>query len=493
MTTSGTDLTRAAPQTDADVLVVGAGPAGLACTARLLAETDLSVTLVDAGHDIGGQYWRQPAPQPGSKALGGARHGELHHDLSIFHELRDRVELGRAEGRAEVLLAHHVWAVAPAGNGYVVHAVDRGGPPGRERGATLRGRALVIATGAFDRSLPFPGWDLPGVMTAGGLQALLKAGDVAAGRRIAVGGSGPFLLPVAASLAARRATVVGVFEANPPTRWLRELPAVARNVGKLGEGAGYAASLLRHRVPVRTGRMIVAAHGTTRVEAVTVARLDRTGRIVPGSERPHEVDAVGVGWGFTPQLDLAVTLGLTLVPDAGGTPVVAVDRLQRASRPQVYAAGETCGVGGAALAVAEGRLAAAGIAVDLAGQGAPKGTRQIGSVRRLRAFAAAIMRAHPVPAGWADALRADTVVCRCEEVTCGAIRAAIADHGAADARQVKQLTRAGMGWCQGRVCGFSASMLTTGGPGEPVERLVSAPVPLGVVAQLADPAPDSAM
>jgi NAD(P)H-nitrite reductase large subunit len=327
-------------------------------------------------------------------------------------------------------------------------------------------------------------------MTVGGLQALLKAGGVRAGRRVAIGGTGPFLLPVAAGLARRGSTIVGVYEANRPGGWLREGRAVVRNPAKLGEGAGYAATMLRHRVPVRTGRMILAAHGTDRVEAVTVARLDRDGHPVPGSEQRVAVDAVGVGWGFTPQLDLAVTLGVDLTTDLAGTPVVGVDDLQRTSRPRVYAAGEVCGVGGAALAVAEGRLAAAGIVADLSGHAVPGESvaRDRRAVVRLRAFADAILRAHPVPAGWADRLEDDTILCRCEEVRCATVRSAIEELGATDARQVKQLTRTGMGWCQGRVCGYAAALLSSGRPGPAVERLISAPVPLGALA--AEPAPE---
>ncbi|MEP7332508.1 MAG: NAD(P)/FAD-dependent oxidoreductase [Terracoccus sp.] len=516
----------ASARLDYDVVVVGAGPAGLACVATLLAETALSVALVDAGHGAGGQYWRQPAPAPSDDAHpptveravraarnvlsttdgpqeGSSRRGRvdsdetagphragLHHGLDVFHELQAGLERGRADGRLVTHFAHHVWAVtATDANpstepGYAVHVVDRRGRPGEERALTLNGRALVIATGAFDRSLPFPGWDLPGVMTVGGLQALLKAGDVAAGRRVAIGGTGPFLLPVAAALAARGSTVVGVFEANHPVRWVRESRAVMRNAGKLGEGAGYAATLLRHRVPVRARRMIAAAHGTDRVEAVSVVRLDRRGRPVAGSSERYEVDAVGIGWGFTPQLDLAVTLGLRLVRDEGGTPVVEVDSVHRTSRERIYAAGETCGVGGADLALAEGRLAAHGVAFDLNGSGPTAhaaSTADEAIARRLRTFADAIMRAHPVPAGWADPLTDDTIVCRCEEVRFGAVRAAV-EGGATDARQVKQLTRTGMGWCQGRVCGYAAALLSAGAPGEPDERLVSAPVPLGAMA-----------
>ncbi|MEO7448462.1 MAG: NAD(P)/FAD-dependent oxidoreductase [Humibacillus sp.] len=475
-----------------DVVVVGAGPAGLACVATLLAGTSLSVVLVDAGHGAGGQYWRQSAPAAFGEVAGDATNPHLpglHHSLDAFAELQAGLERGRAEGRLVSRFAHHVWSVTTSGAststelGFAVHMVDRSGRPGEERALTVTGRALVIATGAFDRSLPFPGWDLPGVMTVGGLQALLKAGDVAAGRRVAIGGTGPFLLPVAAALAARGDTVVGVFEANNPVRWLRELRAVARNVTKLGEGAGYAATLLRHRVPVRPRQMVVAAHGTDRVEAVSVMCLDRSGRPVAGSTKRHEVDAVGIGWGFTPQLDLAVTLGLRLVRDQGGTPGVDVDAVGRTSRERVYAAGEACGVGGADLALVEGRLAARGAAIDL---NCPAVTDHSTSradeatARRLRTFADAIVRAHPVPAGWADPLTDETIVCRCEEVHFGAVRAAI-EGGATDARQVKQLTRTGMGWCQGRVCGYPASLLSAGAPGEPDERLVAAPLPLGAL------------
>ncbi len=466
------------------VVIIGAGPAGLACAATLLERSDLSLTIVDAGSGPGGQYWRQPAPTHDSRdprALRADALRGLHHDLDTFDALTSRVEAGRAAGRATVLSEHHVWTVVGADDedgGYVVHAVDRSGGPGRERAVEVRAHHLVIATGAHDRSLPFPGWDLPGVMTAGGLQALLKSGDVAAGRRVAVGGTGPFLLPVAAGLAQRGATVVGVFEANPPTRWLRELRAVAANRGKLGEGVGYAATLLRRRVPVRTRTIIVEAHGRDRVEAVSVARLDGAGRPRPDTVRRIEVDAVGVGWGFAPQLDLAVTLGCAFAPDASGTQVVRVDEWQRTSRPGVSAAGEACGVGGAALAVAEGHLAAYGI---VGGGDDAAAARPRGEIARLRGFAAAMHRAHPVPAGWADGLRDDTVVCRCEEVTAEAVQRALAERGATDARQVKQLTRAGMGWCQGRVCGYAVELLAGAGSGSPVERLVSTPVPLGVL------------
>ncbi|EFL37751.1 (2Fe-2S)-binding protein, partial [Streptomyces griseoflavus] len=264
---------------------------------------------------------------------------------------------------------------------------------------------------------------------------------------------------------------------------------------KWAEGAGYAATLARHRVPVRPRTAIVAAEGRERVTSVRIASLAPDGSPRPGTERRVEADAVGVGWGFAPQLDLLVPLGCSLTDSADGNAVVAVDGGQRTTVPGVYAAGETCGIGGAALAVHEGRLAARSVLADSRATPVPAGGRgaaPLSAVARQRAFARAMALAHPIPPAWSSWLTDTTVVCRCEEVTAGAIRAARAD-GAHDHRQVKQLTRAGMGWCQGRMCGPAVHCLTARGRAyEPAERLVATPVTLGALADLDEAPPASA-
>ena len=460
-----------------DVIVVGAGPAGLAAATRA-AGLGASIALVDAGPVPGGQYWRHPAPTADGLQPHDVAH--LHHDLGAYRELLR--QLDRVQETGAHFAEHDVWTIGATESGFVVHAVDRSG--GGERSIELRGHRLVLAPGAYDRQIPFPGWDLPGVMTAGGAQALLKGHGVTAGRRVLVAGTGPFLLPVAAGLAESGATVVGVHEAASPLRWLRHLGAVARNAGKLGEGAGYAAKLVTHKVPVRARSMVVAAHGDTALESVTVARVDADGNVAAGSEQTIEVDTLAVGWGFTPQLELPLALGCATRVDADGSVVCVVDDHQQSSVPGVYIAGEACGVGGAALAVVEGVLAGAAAA------GSPAEDRRLLRQRTaLRAFASAMHRAHPVPRSWLRRLEDDTVVCRCEEVTHGRLRHAAEHLAASDARTAKLVARPGMGWCQGRICGYATACImadlreepvVTGGTGE---RPVAAPLTLGLLAR----------
>ncbi|MDQ0383994.1 thioredoxin reductase [Streptomyces sp. DSM 42143] len=465
-----------------DLVVVGAGPAGLAAAVTALAG-GLSVALVDSGTAVGGQYWRHP-PDHARPTIPTA---DLHHRLRAYRALRRALSTARARGRLDLRPAHHVWSVTPDDDGFTVHAVDRRRAP-EETAVALRAPRLLVATGAYDRQLPFPGWDLPGVLTVGGLQALLKGGGVAAGRRVALGGTGPFLLPVAAGLASRGVEVVAVCEAAGPSAWLRQPGPLLRNPAKWAEGARYGLTLARHGVRLRPRTAIVAADGTDRVTSVRIASLAPDGSPRPGTERRVEVDAVGVGWGFAPQLDLLLPLGCDLTDSGDGNAVVAVDTGQRTTVPGLYAAGEVCGVGGARLSLAEGRLAAESVLADQ-GTAPVLGRRRLAATRATvtgqRAFARAMARAHPIPPGWAKWLTDDTLLCRCEEVTAGAVRAARADGGASDHRQVKQLTRAGMGWCQGRICGPAVHCLVAPHrPYAPTERLIATPVTLGVLADL---------
>ncbi|MGW7528988.1 FAD-dependent oxidoreductase [Streptomyces sp. NPDC054783] len=452
--------------------VVGAGPAGLA-GALAAAARGVRVTLVDAAEQAGGQFYRQPA-----RALGARRPEALHHQWRTWERLRDGIDRHITAGRVTHLTEHHVWCAQGESGGFTVHAL-RG--PAQEEGAIVRADAVLLATGGYERVLPFPGWTLPGVVTAGGAQAMLKGGLVLPGRTVVVAGTGPLLLPVATGLAAAGARVAALVESADPGTVLRRTPALAAAVpGKLAEGAWYAGRLLRHKVRTLPRHTVLDAHGTDRLEAVTVAALDRDGRIRPGSARRIPCDTLAVGHGMLPHTDLAETLGCTLT----GTDV-RVDDEQRTDVPGVWAAGETTGIGGAALALAEGHIAGRSIAARLRGA-VPDPHSWAAAARartRQRAFFAALETVYAPPAGWTDRITDDTVVCRCEEVTAGQVRTAAGALGAGDLRTAKLLTRAGMGWCQGRMCAPAVAGLT-GCPLAPGRRPFARPVPLGVLAAL---------
>ncbi|QLE70543.1 FAD-binding protein [Streptomyces rectiverticillatus] len=585
------------PSEPYDLAVIGAGPAGLAGAATA-ARLGLSVAVLDAAAQVGGQYFRHPAP-----GLGAARPQALHHDWAAFTELRGRFE---ASG-ATHLAGHHVWAVTRldeevwsvhaladvddgvgtgregdslaghgshgshgshggagrggtdigsgvgggsrggsagdtglGGRGAVADgshgrtATDGGagrGTPGgyvggtdagsrsalaggssggagtgsdregrphagftgvRERPVCLHARAVLFATGAYERQLPFPGWTLPGVVGAGGAQAMLKSGLVLPGQRIVVAGSGPLLLAVASSLAAAGARVPAVAEASGYLAYARRPGALAANPHKLLEAAVHGTALLRHRIPLHTRSAVTEVHGTDRVEAVTVSRLDRDWRPVPGTGRRIACDALAVGHGLAPQTEPATALGCATRRMPDGTHALVLDGLQETSVPGLWAAGEAGGTGGWQLARVEGELAGIAVAARLRALPALTRSRRVRDLARrrdrMRAFAEAMAAAHAPGPGWTAWLDNGTDVCRCEEVTAGSIREAVTDLGARDARTVKLLTRAGMGWCQGRMCGAAVACLAASGteqgtvPPSAERRPLAVPVPLGSLA-----------
>lgn len=476
----------------ADVAVVGAGPAGLSA-AVVAAEHGLQVVLIDAGRQTGGQYWRHPDERH-RDAFSSPEHTG-HHDWAHYTDLRERLAASVTSGRIRHLAARQVWRTDAFDDRVALRTSSVAGTdslPLAER--TTWARRLVIATGAYDRQLPVPGWTLPGVMAAGGVQAMLKANQVRAGRRAVVAGTGPFLLSVAAGLAEAGVEVVEVVDANALSRWAATPLRALQEPGKLWEGVQYAATFLRHRVPLRTRTVVTAVRGTGRASEVELCRVDGSGRVRPGTSRTVTADLVAFGWGFTPQLELAVGLGLRTRIDVDGSLVIDVDDDLRSSDRLVFAAGEVTGIGGAIASCAEGELAGSAVAQDLGFSTDPRRmARHRRRLRRGRRFAIGMHRASPVPEAWDEWLTPETHICRCEEVTAAEVTDAVDGLRADDARDVRVTARPGMGLCQGRVCGFALSKLVATGTGRVVDapalesltnRQVGVPVSLGDLAAL---------
>lgn len=445
-----------------DVTVVGAGPAGLAAAVSAAA-AGLSVLLIDAGNQPGGQYWRHPD----EKLVPDADHAS-HHGWNTFEDLRDHLYRAQDTGSVTHLPDTQVWLISGGTSRarpftlQLTPARDTPTPSHKipESAQTAR---LILCPGGYDRQLPIPGWDLPGTMAAGGVQALLKSHQTLAGKRAIVAGTGPFLLPVATGLAEAGAQVLAICEAGSPAGWLPHLAAAAGVPSKGLEGVEYAALLAKHRIPYKIRTAVSRIHGTDEVESVTLTKVNASGEVVEGSEKHLKADLVALGWGFCPSLELPLMVGAATRLDLDGSLVATVDGEMHSSVDGVYIAGEATGVGGAVMAVAEGKLAGLTAAADAGKEAQPRLAAKLRKdIARYRKFAVAMHLAHPVPRHWARWLEPDTTVCRCEEVSYGDLCHAHTELGANDPRSMKMTARPGMGWCQGRVCGYATASIAAG-------------------------------
>lgn len=422
-----------------EIAVVGAGPAGLAAALaarRLGAE----VILLDEYAALGGQYHKQPR-----FALNEAD----------WARESDQARRGRTLAREvaaagiESWTGATVWGLFPG----LTLGIDRDGAA-----VELKAERLIIASGAHDRTLAFPGWTLPGVITPGAAQTLVKSHGVLPGRRVVVGGSGPFLLVVAAELAKAGAAVTLV-EAQP-WRW-SGLSEFLRFPERWRELAGYLAILRRHGARIRLGRAVIEAVGGERVESAIVAKLGADGHPLAGSEERLPCDTLAVAFGFRASSELTRLAGCAHeYREAEGGEVVVVDRATgRSSTEAIYAAGEITGVAGSQVARAEGEIAGLSAARALGHWSDAAGERLIRAQqdrRRFQAFADLVNGLFAPPPALTEMMTPTTVACRCEGVTRATIERAVA-AGAGTLAAVRMWTRCGMGQCQGRICGWSAA------------------------------------
>lgn len=411
----------------ADVLVIGSGPAGIAAAvAAAEPATRRRVIVVDEGLGPGGQIWR-----PGIHAARGA--------------LAQRWVERLGESGAAVHSATSVVDVRQASGGQFTVVAES------PRGAVeLGAAAIVVATGARERFLPFPGWTLTNAMGVGGAQALLKNGTSFRDKRVVIAGSGPLLLPVAAAMARHGARVVLVAEQSPGARVARYAAGLWRSPSKLLQAAMYRNAFLGTRYVTNT--WVTAAHGSEKIAALDgvdragVASVDLITGANGRSTRAIACDVLCTAFGLVPNTEVARILGCRVARE-GSERVVVVDRVQATTIPGVFCAGEPTGVGGVDLALAEGEIA------GIAAAGLTPAGKLLARRDRLRRDARALARAFELRQELFSLAKAETVVCRCEDVRLGAL------DPAWSARQAKLYTRAGMGPCQGRICGAALECL----------------------------------
>lgn len=420
-----------------DVLIIGGGPGGMTAGA-IAAELGAEVVVLDDRARPGGQYYKQPA------AL-AQRPPSLVRDRQYADGKRLIERLERAG--AHVTPGVEVWGAFADG----VIAASNG------RTTTLfRPKRLVVATGAYERAVPFPGWTLPGVITTGAAQTLLRAHGVLPGRRILVAGNGPLNLQVALELQRAGAEVVAIAQEATSLSWRAILPAsgmLSAAPRLAARGIALLASLRAAGVPVLGARNIVSVERAddglrVSLRCVAVDRVDH--------EQTFDVDTVCLGFGFLPNSEILRLLGCRhRYVHKQGALHVERNRELETSVAGVYAIGDCCGLRGAPTALQEGIVAAVSAVASL-GLPVPRAARRSlvqarFHLRRHRAFQSALWSLFRAPVRGCEFATATTPVCRCECVTLADVKRAI-DDGCSTPADIKRRTRLGMGACQGRYC-----------------------------------------
>ena len=443
---------------EVELAIIGAGPAGI-CAAIEAAKANVPVTVIDENLKPGGQIYRQLAD-----SFAVIDKGKLGKDYTQGKELIRELECYRS--KIELIENAPVWGIFADKEIAFLHD---------DKNEQLKPQKLILTEGAYDRPMPFPGWTLPGIFAAGGAQRMVKTERVLPGKRILLAGTGPLQLVLANQLLQAGAEVVSVLEAASVMAVGKYLPRFWGQWELLGDGLRYLWGLRSHNIPYLMSHAIIEARGEEEVKEAVYARVDRNGKPKPGTEKTVKVDTICLGYGLIPSARLSRLCGCEHNYDPWlGAWIPCHDENMETSLPGVFVAGDGAGIGGALVAMEEGRLAAIKACQQLGCITEEEAQRRslpvFKKLRGLRRFESALNEIFSIRKGLFTRITDDTIICRCEEVTAGEIRQIIAD-GASGIPEIKRLTRAGMGNCQGRMCESTIAEMISMETKQPVEKM----------------------
>lgn len=436
------------------VVIVGAGVAGMAA-ADTLAGRGLDILIIDENRHAGGQMLRETC--------------RVKQGLWKFNPAIMKIKDDSLSGKLGINLKPV--NLLPKGLNYInqaeviglfqdsrllVNLPERSDCKAGSTGGVLdiKFEYLIFATGARERYLPFRGWTIPGVISLGAAQILMKSSGILPARSTLIAGTSPLQMVLAGEILKNRGEVPAILDEKRLAEKFALLPLLKGHISKIGEGAAQILNLTLKGVRIHQGVRVVEARGKNRVESVVTRRVDNSGKTVAGTEKIYPAEALAAGYGFTPNIELPIQAGCRIEysKDKGGW-VVKVDEKLQTSVRALYAAGETTGIAGAGKSYFEGRLAASSIlekfgirhsdsdAIDNLVKSRSAQTGYGVFLNRLCAVLPSAYREIPD----------ETLICRCEEISMGEIRKNI-ELGFQTSGSLKKATRCGMGRCQGRVC-----------------------------------------
>lgn len=424
-------------QESPEVLIVGAGPSGMAAATSLTAGGIL-ITILDERPSAGGQYYKQLAP--GVQFTEPDKADQQYQDgAEIIKEVK--------ESGAKLLTGVKVWGAFRKKSGEIeITATDD------INSYVFRPRQVILATGAFEPVPLFPGWTLPGVMTTGAAQGLLRSYRVSPGDRVLIAGNGPLNLQLACELADAGVKIVAVAEAAQapfPKLWRSALGALIASPLLMIRGLKMLKRLRSHGIPYLNSHIICETSGDGQVDKAIIAPYDGN-KIDFGRQKEYDIDALCLGYGFQPVNELARTLGCEYELSSSGKMVPRCDKGGQTTIPGVYIIGDGATIGGAQVALAAGRTTANSVLNNL-GRNTSVNSKDKNDLTIQRRFQKHLWNMYKSPEIGTALANEKTTICRCECVKVGAVKSLV-NEGIHDPGTLKRLSRVGMGRCQGRYC-----------------------------------------
>ena len=428
---------------EVELIIIGGGPAGIAAAIEA-ARRGVSVVLIDENRSLGGKVL---TPGEGNLKIEHTDTIEARIGFQLLNEFK------QIEDKITVYLRTEVWHIDEQKN-VDLHTENKSIRPQKR----ICGQKLIIAAGAMERIIPFPGWTLPGVFSVGGLNSLIKK-KIIPGQKFLIAGSGPLQLVLAQNLIKAGASIRAIVEAASIKDVVGKGVQLLTGAGlvRLWQGLNYLLKIRAKGIPVFSSCVVSRAMGDKKVNKAIVTQVDANWKPVQGIEKEIEADVVAVGYGLIPSNELTQQCGCRHVYDdqLGYWRVIRNDRMET-TIPGVFVAGDEIQIKGYQAAIDEGRCAGIEACAQLGGiqrdQAAGKTRTLQKKLKRAIRFGKAIDMISAPRSGLLDSISDDTTICRCEDVTCADIKTAVS-NGAVDINDIKRRTRLGMGHCQGRFCG----------------------------------------